>query len=89
MQPPTTPNSPAPVDTPKRESDLLHSIRTALRGDDSEPRAIHRIKYAASDDDDDASEGIVYELSWNSWKVVLCAGGIILKQWSFMHEGEP
>ena len=75
---------PAPA-IAKHESDLLRSIRTALRGTDTEPSGINTVKYESSGPD-----GIlVKELCWDARRVVVSAGGVVLQQWSFAHEGEP
>ncbi|KAI0063298.1 hypothetical protein BV25DRAFT_1907082 [Artomyces pyxidatus] len=67
------------------ESSLLKSIRSALRGTESDPNESHETIY----DHEGSLDGEAEELTWDSEKVVLSTGGVIRKQWSFAHEGQP
>ena len=69
------------------ESVLLRSIRSALRGSNLDPNLQHAAFYDVSSDIE--PESVAEELLWDEKRVVLCAGGIIQKQWSFTHEGQP
>ncbi|KAH9056800.1 hypothetical protein EDB87DRAFT_1579082 [Lactarius vividus] len=69
------------------ESVLLRSIRSALRGSNIDPNLQHSTFYDISSDIE--PEGGGEELLWDEKRVVLCTGGIIQKQWSFTHEGQP
>lgn len=69
------------------ESVLLRSIRSALRGSNLDPNLQHAAFYDVSSDIE--PEGVAEELLWDEKRVVLCAGGVIQKQWSFTHEGQP
>jgi anaphase-promoting complex subunit 1 len=72
---------------PTQESDLLRSIRSALRGSnpdrDRQPSVFYDVPSESEPED------VVEELLWDQERVVLCAGGVIQKQWSFTHEGQP
>lgn len=68
-------------------SDLLKSIRSALRGSDTSEDEVHSAYY-----DWPSPYGyppILREISWNRDTVVLSAGGVVLRQWSFAHEQQP
>jgi anaphase-promoting complex subunit 1 len=66
---------------------LLRSIRSALRGSNPDRDGQHSVFYDAypATETDDGIE----ELQWDQERVVLCIGGVIQKQWSFSHEGQP
>jgi len=64
-----------------KESVLLRSIRSALRGSNLDPNLQHATFYDTSSDNE--PEGGAEELLWDEKRVVLCAGGVIQKQWSF------
>ncbi len=72
---------------PTRESDLLRSIRSALRGSNPDRDWQHSVFYDVPSESE--AEDVVEELVWDQERVVLCAGGVIQKQWSFTHEGQP
>ena len=72
---------------PAQESVLLRSIRSALRGSNPDRDWQHSAFYDASSASE--AEDVVEELLWDQERVVLCAGGVIQKQWSFLHEGQP
>ncbi|KAJ7938289.1 hypothetical protein B0H13DRAFT_1942264 [Mycena leptocephala] len=65
-------------DTPERpQSDLLDSIRSALRGSGSEPpEARHSTSLGGGGD------------YWNSDTVLWSSGGVIHKKWTFTQEGQ-
>ncbi|KZP30121.1 hypothetical protein FIBSPDRAFT_777805 [Athelia psychrophila] len=64
------------------ESDLLRSIRAALRGSGTDPiAAVHSSTFT--------HDSAQTEITWNAQTVVLSAGGIIRKQWNFEEEGQP
>ncbi|KAG6812695.1 hypothetical protein H0H92_001324 [Tricholoma furcatifolium] len=66
-----------PVHTQKHESDLLQSIRIALRGIDAESVSeIHSASYV-----DESEPDTVDELTWNAHTAVLSQGGVIKKKW--------
>jgi anaphase-promoting complex subunit 1 len=69
------------------ESVLLRSIRSALRGSNLDPNLQHAAFYDISSEIE--PEGGAEELLWDEKRVVLCTGGVIQKQWSFTHEGQP
>src|ERR1700761_1690478 len=69
------------------ESVLLRSIRSALRGSNLDPHLQHAAFYDISSEIE--PEGGAEELLWDEERVVLCMGGVIQKQWSFTHEGQP
>src|SRR5258708_8229020 len=72
---------------PTQESDLLRSIRSALRGSNPDRDWQHSVFYDVPSESE--AEDVVEELVWDQERVVLCAGGVIQKQWSFTHEGQP
>ena len=73
---------------PTQESDLLRSIRSALRGSNPDRDRQSSVSYSAPSSESEP-EDVVEELIWDQERVVLCAGGVIQKQWSFTHEGQP
>ncbi|KAI0299010.1 hypothetical protein B0F90DRAFT_1818336 [Multifurca ochricompacta] len=72
---------------PTQESVLLRSIRSALRGSNPGRDWQHTVFYDVSPENETGDW--VEELHWDEERVVLCAGGVIQKQWSFPHEGQP
>ena len=76
---------------PAQESVLLRSIRSALRGSNPDRDWQHSAFYDVSFESEAEAEAgsMVEELLWDQERVVLCAGGVIQKQWSFLHEGQP
>jgi anaphase-promoting complex subunit 1 len=65
-----------------QESELLKSIRAALRGSGTDPvSAIHSSTFAQGKTET--------EITWNTHTVVLSSGGVIQKQWNFNEEGQP
>src|SRR5258708_20345022 len=72
---------------PTQESNLLHSIRSALYGPNPDRDWQHSVYYDVPSESE--AEDVVEELVWDQEWVVLCAGGVIQKQWSFTHEGQP
>jgi len=72
---------------PAQESVLLRSIRSALRGSKPDRDWQHSVLYDVPSESE--AEDVVEELLWDQERVVLCAGGVIRKQWSFSHEGQP
>ncbi len=72
---------------PTQESDLLRSIRSALRGSHPDRDWQRSVFYGVPSGSD--AEDVVEELVWDQERVILCAGGVIQKQWSFTHEGQP
>ena len=74
-------------ESPAQQSVLLRSIRSALRGSNLDRDWQHTVFYDASPETE--TEDGVEELQWDQERVVLCAGGVIQKQWSFSHEGQP
>ena len=72
---------------PDQESVLLRSIRSALHGSKPDRDWQHSVFYDVSSEHE--AEDVVEELLWDQERVVLCAGGVIQKQWSFPHEGQP
>ncbi|KAI9455415.1 hypothetical protein F5148DRAFT_1288260 [Russula earlei] len=71
-----------------QESILLRSIRSALHGSNPGRDWQHSALYDVSSSEPE-SEDVVEELLWDQDRVVLCMGGVIKKQWSFAHEGQP
>lgn len=66
-------------DASRIESDLLTSIRTALRGYRGEAgTAPHTLYYPSRD-----ANGGEEELSWDTYNLVLSFGGVIRRRWSF------
>jgi anaphase-promoting complex subunit 1 len=64
------------------ESELLKSIRAALRGPGTEPvSAVHSSTFVHG--------WTETEITWNTHTVVLSSGGIIQKQWNLDEEGQP
>lgn len=78
---------PKSFEDPTQESDLLRSIRSALRGSNPDRDRQPTVFYGALSESE--PEDVVEELVWDQERVVLCAGGVIQKQWSFAHEGQP
>lgn len=74
---------------PAQESVLLRSIRSALRGSNPDRDWQHSAFYDVSFELETEDASVVEELLWDQERVVLCAGGVIQKQWSFLHEGQP
>src|SRR6266404_292585 len=79
--------SPFKPENRDEESVLLRSIRSALRGSNIDPNLQHTAFYYVPSDIE-PEEG-AEELLWDEERVVLCTGGVIQKQWSFTHEGQP
>jgi anaphase-promoting complex subunit 1 len=70
---------------PDHESDLLKSIRIALKGSEaSVASAVHSTVFL-SDDDGHSEEG-EEELTWDDDTVILSKGGIIHKKWCLREE---
>jgi anaphase-promoting complex subunit 1 len=69
---------------PSDETDLLKSIRIALRGSDTESiSAVQSTSFLY--------EGEPWqedELTWNAHTVILSSGGVIRKKWDFWEEGQ-
>lgn len=75
--------SPTPADS-AHESDLLKSIRTALRGSDTESiSTVHSTSFLYDGDPEEEDE-----LTWNSHTVILGRGGVMKKKWNFEEEGQ-
>jgi len=72
----------ASCSAPSNESELLKSIRSALRGSDTENSSTIQTTFHHDTQHDDR------ELAWNASVVVLSQGGIIRRRWSFDQEGE-
>lgn len=72
-----------------QESFLLRSIRSALRGSNPDRDWQHSVFYDVSSGSEAEAEDVIEELTWDQERVVLCAGGVVQKQWSFLHEGQP
>ncbi|KAJ7468501.1 hypothetical protein FB451DRAFT_1136619 [Mycena latifolia] len=74
------------ADVPERpRSDLLDSIRIALRGSGSEPPEARHSSFVTSSPNDPWEED---EITWNSDTVVWSSGGIMRKKWTFTQEGQ-
>ncbi|KAI0043692.1 hypothetical protein FA95DRAFT_1681748 [Auriscalpium vulgare] len=71
--------------SPLPQSNLLKAIRSALRGTNADSSQSHSVVYDRSGVTDAAPE----ELTWDNEKVVLSTGGVLKKQWDFVHEGQP
>ncbi|KAJ7484095.1 hypothetical protein B0H11DRAFT_1806991 [Mycena galericulata] len=70
-------------------SDLLDSIRTALRGSASEPpEARHSTFLSSQPLSSRRDPWDEEEITWNSSTVVWTSGGIIRKKWTFTQEGQ-
>src|SRR5215471_3264764 len=70
--------------TPTRQdSDLLQSIRTALRGSGTDSATNHSTIVA-----DEAPWG-EQELAWSDHTVILSTGGVLQKKWNFEEELQP
>jgi anaphase-promoting complex subunit 1 len=64
------------------DSELLKSIRAALRGSGTEPvSAVHSSNFV--------NGWTEIEITWNVHTVVLSSGGVMQKQWNFDGEGQP
>lgn len=64
------------------ESDLLKSIRGALRGSGTEPvSAVHSSTFTHG-----WSET---EITWDAHTVIMSSGGVMQKKWNFEEEGQP
>lgn len=67
------------------DSDLLKAIRTTLRGSrgsvESTVTSVITPSYHTTAEEE--------ELSWDTYTVILGAGGVILKKWNFESEGQP
>jgi anaphase-promoting complex subunit 1 len=74
-------------ENPAQESALLRSIRSALRGSNPDRDWQHSVFYDAYPETE--TDDGVEQLQWDQERVVLCAGGVIQKQWSFSHEAQP
>lgn len=71
---------------PKQESDLLRSIRIALRGTDTNlVSSIHSSAFPATSRQFQLDD----ELTWNDEIVLLSNGGVVVKKWSFTAESQP
>lgn len=77
-----------PSTNPSPDSDLLKSIRAALRGSDTSPHEVHSVFYDWPRPGTGSST-LRREVSWNRNTVVLSSGGVICRQWSFAHEQQP
>ena len=65
-----------------KDSELLKSIRAALRGSGTDPiSAVHSSTFVHG--------WTETEITWNAHTVVLSSGGVIQKQWNFDGEGQP
>jgi anaphase-promoting complex subunit 1 len=64
-----------------KESDLLQSIRTALRGSGADLAPIHSTVVPS-----DETPWAEQELTWNDHTVILSTGGVIQKKWNFTEE---
>ncbi|KAF8990247.1 hypothetical protein BDQ17DRAFT_1372131 [Cyathus striatus] len=73
-------STPTPAST---ESRLLQSIRTALRGSDTEH--VSNIQKALFTGSKDAIER---EVTWNAHCVVVSYGGVMIKKWDLRQEGQ-
>ena len=80
---------PLNFENPAQESTLLRSIRSALRGSNLDRDWQHSAFYDANPKTETEDEVLLEELQWDQERVVLCVGGVIQKQWSFSHEGQP
>lgn len=68
---------------PSDESNLLRSIRVALRGSDTELLStIQSMTFCCGSDPD------IRELTWNAHTVVISYGGVMIKKWNFQEESE-
>ena len=68
-----------PSDPSRIESDLLSSIKTALRGYRGETGTTPRTLYYPPRDENSGEE----ELSWDTYNLVLSSGGVIRRRWNF------
>ena len=67
-----------------RGSDLLNSIRNALRGSQGEPESpVTSVVFSQTSGSADEDE-----LSWDKHTLFLSSGGVIRKKWSFEGEGQ-
>lgn len=67
---------------PSNESDLLRSIRIALRGTGTELVSSIQSTFFLCEDGEEE------ELAWNAHTVVVSAGGVMRKKWNFEEEGQ-
>ena len=67
----------------KHESELLKSIRIALRGIDTDASTIHSTICVSEELPWDEEE-----LTWNAHTVTLSCGGVMYKKWNFEEEGQ-
>lgn len=66
----------------KDDSELLRSIRAALRGSGTEPvSAMHSSTFVHG--------WTETEITWDSRTVILSSGGVMQKKWNFDEEGQP
>ena len=64
------------------ESDLLKSIRGALRGSGTEPvSAVHSSTFTHG--------WTETEITWDAHTVIMSSGGVMQKRWNFEEEGQP
>lgn len=77
-------SSSASDDTTNGESDLLKSIRNALRGAQGEPSP-HTTSVVFPQTRGSADED---ELCWDTHTLLLSSGGVVRKKWSFEGEGQ-
>lgn len=74
------------VNTSSRyETDLLKSIRIALRGYDAKLTPPRNTACFILDDQPDVEQ----EITWNEHTVMLSVGGVMRKKWNFQAEGQP
>ncbi|TFK37677.1 hypothetical protein BDQ12DRAFT_713446 [Crucibulum laeve] len=72
-----------PTCTPSNESKLLHSIRLALRGSDTDLlSSVQSTSLLCGDDP------VARQLTWNARNVILSYGGVMKKRWSFPDEAQ-
>ncbi|KAJ7754266.1 hypothetical protein DFH07DRAFT_1029824 [Mycena maculata] len=76
-------------EAPEHPSDLLTSIRSALRGSGSEPPEARRSTFVSSQPlSPKRDPWEEEEITWNSSTVVWSAGGVLRKKWTFTQEGQ-
>ncbi|KAJ7145992.1 hypothetical protein C8R44DRAFT_656033 [Mycena epipterygia] len=79
----------ATADTPERpQSDLLDSIRIALRGSGSEPPEARHSTFVTSNSSSPGEPWEEEEITWNPYTVAWSSGGIMRKKWTFTQEGQ-
>lgn len=77
-----------PITQTTRESNLLSSIRSALRGTSSETVVLDPGLHSTSFISLEEVHG-EEELIWNDHTVVLSVGGVMKRKWNFQAEGQP